>query len=185
MLAKLFAIATIALTSAAYPYYNQCDNRWKEDRAGALSTANTVKMCNNGCVVTSVAMILADSGKTIDGEIVTPKSLNTWLRNNNGYSDKRFVWGSVAKFGLTYLGKNSNPAKIAAYHKEGKAVILNVDKGGHWVLLTGISVNNKGKNVYSVNDPGYRDRKSYTESDIVTAAIFTKPPKAKPSFLLE
>ena len=130
-------------------------------------------------------MILADSGKTIDGEIVTPKSLNTWLRNNNGYSDKLFVWGSVAKFGLNYVTKTSNHKQIAAFHKLDKAIILNVNKGGHWVLLTGISANSKGKIVYSVNDPGYYKIKSYAESDIVNAAIFTKPPKAKPSFLLE
>jgi len=85
MLAKLFAIATIALTSTAYPFYSQCDEKWGDDSTGMPSKTNTATMCNNGCLVTSVAMILADSGKTINGTIVTPKTLNTWLIKNKGY----------------------------------------------------------------------------------------------------
>ena len=128
------------------------------------SKTNFATMRSNGCLVTSVAMILADCGKKIDNAIVTPKSLNTWLIKNKGYEGKSFLWESLRKFGLKLVAKNSNPNQIAAHFELGKHVILNVNKGGHWVLVTGVSVNSKGKIVYSVNDPGYKDITSYTES---------------------
>ena len=31
MLAKLFGLATIVMTSTAYPLYNMCDDRWGKD----------------------------------------------------------------------------------------------------------------------------------------------------------
>ena len=98
-------------------------------------------MQSNGCLVTSVAMILAECGKKIDNAIVTPKSLNTWLIKNRGYDGLSFVWSSLEKFGLKIVTKTSNPKQIAAYHKKGKHVILKVNKGRHWVLMTGVSVN--------------------------------------------
>ena len=97
MLAKLFAIAAIALTSTAYPLHKKCDPSWGSDRLGTGSST----ICKAGCLITSVSMILADCGKSIDGTGASPKTLNTWLTRNGGYaSGDLFVWGSVAKFGL-------------------------------------------------------------------------------------
>ena len=78
MLAKLFAIATIVLTSTAYPMYKQCDSRWSKNSFG---TTGTVTMCRGACLISCVAMVLADCGKTIgkDKEVVNPGNLNTWL----------------------------------------------------------------------------------------------------------
>ena len=56
--------------------------------------------------MSSVSMVLKDCGKTIGGASTTPKNLNTWLKSNGGYaSGDLFVWGSVSKFGLGYVGK--------------------------------------------------------------------------------
>ena len=170
MFGKLFAIATLALTATAFPLYKQCDSRWSSDRLGTSSST----ICKAGCLMSSVSMVIADCGKSIDGATATPKTLNSWLTRNGGYaSGDLFVWGSVAKFGLSYVGKTSTHSQIAAYHKQGKAVILNVNNGGHWVLLTGISGSN-----YLVNDPGFAHT-SYAQSAVVTAGIFNRPSGCK------
>ncbi len=58
---------------------------------------------------------------------------------------------------------------MRSYFKNGYAVLLNVNNGGHWVLMTGFS----GAN-FLVNDPGY-SKSSYTQSQIVSSAFFTRP----------
>ena len=166
MFAKIIALATIAVAASSYPLYKQCDSRWGSDRLGTSS--NTI--CSAGCLMSSVSMVLADCGKTVDGTTSTPKSLNVWLRNNGGYaSGDLFVWGSVTKFGLSFVTKTSTHSQIDSYFKSGHAVILNVNNGGHWVLMTGISGTN-----YLVNDPGF-ERTSYPQSGVVTAAIYKRP----------
>ena len=176
MFAKLFAIATLALTAATYPLYKQCDARWKADQLGTSSKT----ICQAGCLMSSVSMVLADCGKTIDGATTTPKNFNTWLKHNGGYaSGDLFVWGSVSKLGLSFVTKTSTHSQIESYFKEGKAVILNVNNGGHWVLMTGISTDS-----YHVNDPGF-DRASYPKSGVVTAAIYSRPSGCKSLFELE
>jgi hypothetical protein len=175
MLAKLIAIATIALTSSANPLYKQCDTRWGSDSFGTPSKTNTATICKSGCLVSSAAMVLAGCGKIIDKATVTPKSLNTWLKNNNGYAGNLLYWERLGNLGLSFVGKVNDPKQISAYHKQGKAVVLNVKNGGHWVLLTGISVGKNGLvEKYLVNDPGYSVT-SYAKSDVLTAGIFSKP----------
>ena len=114
-------------------------------------------------------MILADCGKTINGQSPNPRSLNAWLSANNGYSSASLVWSSLSNFGLTYVGKVSSDASIKSYFDNGKAVILNVNNGGHWVLMTGYSGNN-----YEVNDPGY-PRTSYSTNEVINSAVYTRP----------
>ena len=170
MFAKIFALATIAVAATAYPLYKQCDSKWGSDRLGTSS--NTI--CKAGCLMSSVSMVLADCGKTISGATSTPKTLNTWLTHNGGYaSGDLFVWGSVSKFGLGYVGKTATHSQIQSHFKSGKAVVLNVNNGGHWVLMTGISGSN-----YLVHDPGF-DRSSYPQSGVVTAAIYNRPSGCK------
>ena len=55
------------------------------------------------------------------------------------------------------------------HFKNGNAVILNVNKGGHWVLMTGISGSN-----FLVNDPGFT-KTSYTQSEVVNSGVFKRP----------
>ena len=58
---------------------------------------------------------------------------------------------------------------MRSHFKNGKAVILNVNKGGHWVLMTGISGNN-----FLVNDSGF-SKSSYTQSEVVNSGVFKRP----------
>ena len=119
--------------------------------------------------MSSVAMILADCGRAVNGQSANPRSLNTWLSANGGYSGASLVWGSVNKLGLTFVGKFTSDATIKSYFDQGKGVVLNVNNGGHWVLMTGYSGNN-----YFVNDPGFA-RTSYTTTEVVNSGVYTRP----------
>ena len=102
MFAKLCTIATLAVATAAYPLFKQCDGRWG---GYALGTSGGKTVCQSGCLMSSVAMVLNDCRKTINGGEANPGTLNSWLKTNGGYaSGNLFVWGSVAKFGLSYVG---------------------------------------------------------------------------------
>ena len=126
--------------------------------------------------MSSVSMIINDCGKTISGSSANPSTLNKWLKSNGGYaSGNLFVWGSVATYGLSYVGKVSSSSSIDSYHNKGYAVILNVNSGRHWVLLTGISGSS-----YLVNDPGYT-KTSYGKSEVVSAGVYKKPSGCKSS----
>ena len=92
-------LAVTAMTSTAYPLFKQCDSRWASQMLG--TSANTI--CKAGCLMSSVSMVLNDCKKSIDGSSANPQTLNRWLTSNGGYvSGDLFVWGSVAKFGLSF-----------------------------------------------------------------------------------
>lgn len=151
---KIFVFALLLALGCArnYPMYKQCDSKWGSDQLGTSS--NTI--CKAGCLMSSVAMALAGTGKSYN-----PGTLNTWLKGHGGYvSGDLFVWGSVSPLGLSYQGKVSN-SNIASSLSAGNIVILNVHNGGHWVLATSMS----GNTIY-VNDPGYSTT-SYSLSEIV------------------
>ena len=166
MFSKLIALATLAVIGSTYPLYKQCDSRWGSDQLGTSSST----ICKAGCLMSSVAMVISDCGRSIGGASATPKTLNTFLKNNGGYaSGNLFVWGAVSSFGLSHVGFATTASSIQSYFKQGKAVILNVNNGGHWVLMTGISGSS-----YLVNDPGFA-RTSYSFGEVVDAGIYNKP----------
>jgi hypothetical protein len=67
--------------------YSQRDDRWKND----LMVTATVG--GQGCAITACAML----GNQYNPNI-TPKSLNAFLRTNNGYTpDNRVYWAAVGK----------------------------------------------------------------------------------------
>ena len=118
--------------------------------------------------MTAVAMILNDCNRLIDGEPANPDSLNQWLINNNGYANKYLLsWAQVNKLDLSWKGQTSSFDKLRKSFKDGDAVILNVNKGGHWVLMTGIDGTN-----FLVNDPGSSWKSSYKASEVVKGAIY-------------
>eukprot|EP01037_Dinobryon_pediforme_P023611 gene23611-25108_t len=67
-----------------YPLFKQCDPKWSDD------IMDTKTICQVGCLMSSTAMGLFGADIPIwDGvnsDIPsTPKSLNEWLKNNDGY----------------------------------------------------------------------------------------------------
>lgn len=150
------------------PNYKQCDARWGSN----LLAQGPKTICQIGCAMTSVAMILADRGVVINGKLVDPGSLNDWMNKNEGYSGNLIIWGSVNDLSsCKYMGKKNQFVEYEQILKVGygyQYLILNVKSGGHWVLLQGLNENNE----YIVNDPGRNISPNYPKDETITQAAF-------------
>lgn len=93
------------LTLESFPIYKQCDSRWGSHHIGTSSKT----ICQVGCLMSSVSMVLKGFGKKLDGQESTPDSLNEWLKKNGGYaSGDLFVWSAIDKLGFSFV-TNSCP----------------------------------------------------------------------------
>jgi len=62
-----------------------------------LGTCSGDTICSAGCAMTSVAMMLATKGVSVN-----PSSLDSWLTSNGGYaSGCLIVWAPVDAFGVS------------------------------------------------------------------------------------
>ena len=166
MLTKIIVLSFIVALSAAqrsYPTFRQCDLRWRLDIMGASSR----NMCDAGCFITCISMILNYCGISINGGTANPRSFNNWLSNNRGYvGGNQFVWDSVDRIGLDYIGQVSNARDIRYYFNNDYSVILNVRNGAHFVLMTGATATG-----YNAIDP--RSLNSfYSNTDVTRAFIY-------------
>lgn len=138
-------------------------------------------ICDVGCLMSSTSMGIAGKSIYIDAATYTestPKTLNVWLRDNQGYSNndlietqvplinpERIFWPEDA-----FHKTNDLPYEtIVEYLDIGRVVIANVNQGGHFVLLIGYSTD---LDTFYVNDPGY-SRSTYSyKNDVVGYRIF-------------
>ena len=166
MIAKTTIISALIALATSYPLFKQCDSRWGSNQIGTSSKT----ICQVGCLMSSMSMVLNDCGKTVDGHAANPGTFNTWLKGHSGYvSGDLFVWGAVSPLGLSFVGFSTSDADMKAHFDQGDAVILNVNNGGHYVLMTGHSASG-----FSVNDPGF-SKTSYTNAEVVKAGIYRIP----------
>jgi hypothetical protein len=157
-------------------YTLQCDSKWGDD----IMVTKTI--CDVGCLMSSTSMGLAGTGIPIKAPLIdsTPKTLNVWLKNNDGYDDSndlietqvplidpsRIAWPEDAMHKTNDLSYET----VRSYLDKGRIVIANVNNGGHFVLLTGYSETDG--DTFAVNDPGHdRDTYSY-KNDVVGYRIF-------------
>ena len=118
-------------------------------------------------MISSVAMGLAAIGVNQN-----PSSLNTWLKSHKGYDSKNsFVWASINSLGAVYQGQFSN-ALLKLNLDVGYLVIINVNKGAHWVLATGYT-----DNKIHVMDSQHPEIKDYDISVVVSGhnAVYKVP----------
>eukprot|EP01101_Sappina_pedata_P010286 TRINITY_DN6442_c0_g1_i1.p1 TRINITY_DN6442_c0_g1~~TRINITY_DN6442_c0_g1_i1.p1 ORF type:complete len:200 (-),score=74.20 TRINITY_DN6442_c0_g1_i1:83-682(-) len=136
-----------------FTYYSQCDSQWGSLQLG---TSPTNSICRAGCAMTAVSMSLATFGATLGGPLVTPQTLNIWLKINDGYADDDLiVWDSVDYLGVTNFIEeitNLTSTQLGSYVSDCYSVIANVRNGTHWVLVTSPS---DQEGVWNVNDPGF------------------------------
>lgn len=85
-------------------FLDQCDDRWSEvpvgmGRPGTKCVEYNWIMCNSGCAITSMSMIL-----NYFGDSVLPPSLHNFLKDrSNGYQEDGCninVWAAAAHYGL-------------------------------------------------------------------------------------
>lgn len=125
-----------------------------------------------GALVTAVSIGLSGIGIN-----QTPSTLNEWLKDNKGYLNKDdFVWAALNQLGITFGGKITN-SLIKQNIDDGNLVIMNVNKGQHWVLATGYH-----ENTIYVIDPLFPNIQSYEIKTIVNGntGLYKVPPSFSP-----
>ena len=86
LLVYVFLLIQVVVSSKPSYYYDQCDPRWANDTMGVEGPGERASICKEGCAMTCVAMALTQRGFTFEnGDIPTPKSLNSYLVENQGY----------------------------------------------------------------------------------------------------
>ena len=104
--------------------YKQCNQTWSNSPLGICTST----ICQSGCAMTAVAILLKANGVNID-----PGSLNTWLTNNSKYVNECDIdWTVIQKYpGSTLTWYKSNTYSLSILKSEiddGNPVIVKVDK---------------------------------------------------------
>jgi len=137
---------------------------WKDDKIG--STTSTIH--GVGSLLTCFSMVLNKKDQQVNGQTVTPKTLNEFLGKNNGYIGNELKWDWQSKFGLkrSLIKKPLDKRQIADFTCQGKVVILHLDE--KYVLATGFDAKT---NTFSVNDPT-SETKSINEALVIGAVVY-------------
>ena len=160
-----------------YPLYKQCNSSWGQD------VMVTTTICKVGCLMSSTSMALAGNSILIDGKIpANPGTVNTWLKDNNGYDSTNDFEENVLPNITTTPGAVIWPKDgmhktndlqlqtVQLYLEQGRVMIANVMNGEHFVLVIGWD--DTSPDTMLVNDPGF-ERSNYSYSqDIVGWRIF-------------
>ena len=182
------SLLLLVSTVFATPLYKQCDPRWGNDTIGTPNGADST-ICHVGCAMTSLSMLLASVNTTTtwlkeSQRVVTPKSLNMWLRHNHGYdcvqvskTTECFDLLSSAIANLTgrisYDGYTPTPPTIEEMHQQmttnDKAYIAHVHNHHHFVLVTAVDVQ---ANTVLVLDP-YYNTTIYPYENVSGALVYT------------
>lgn len=123
------------------PFFSQNNPAWKKDKVGTCPN-EIGGITGVGCAVTSLAMLLASKG--VD---VTPKSLNIWLSENDGYINGCQVsWKKATELNdperISWLTSsetlNENTADLKKWIDDGRLIIAKSNRfDSHWVVLRG------------------------------------------------
>jgi hypothetical protein len=164
---KVLLFAFILSRFSCFPLFKQCDDRWGNQ---TLGTGNTT-ICKEGCLMSSISMMLHGCGISIEGAEANPSTVNVWLAENHGFvSNNIYMWKSIEPMGFSYYGRLKDAPEIKDKFSQGMGVFLNVNKGGHFVLMTGFD--SQG---YKVNDPGPLPKDYYTNEEVVRADMYMLP----------
>ena len=151
-----------ATSGANWVYYNQCDSRWANQQLGWCEGYN---ICHYGCAISSVAMMLATKGVSVD-----PSSFDIFLSDNGGYVDGcDIIWAMADAYGVTsFQGiEYADESAICDGLSQDHGIIACVNGCTHFVLLTGC----QGGGVFTVNDPGF-SRSTYSMDEITFEAVY-------------
>ena len=161
------------------PTLLQTSNPWQNQTYDGANfwSPSTTTIGRWGCAITSYTMILNYFGiyKLPNGNILNPGTLNTWLKNNNGYIDGK-TSGFVNPIAISVLSKrtkqvnnitnfdaleysrvseSNNTNALIDSINNGIPAILDV--GGHFVVAKGIN-----GTTFDINDPYYPDKITLT-----------------------
>lgn len=135
--------------------YSQTNPAWNMNMMNGQCTIN-----NSGCVISCMAMMMASQLGNSSGSY-TPATVNNYLNNNNGYSGCSIVnWDIPVAMdgsgGVTHAEYNTVPNNWTWLDNQlalCRKVVVNVNGGSHWVLITArTGASGQGLN-YRVQDP--------------------------------
>ena len=143
VLCMVFTLMPMSAVAAEdYRTWAQGDSRW-----GGIPVGNSGKTISGiGCLVTSTAKLIIQSGLKDSGSF-NVATLANFLNNNGGYtSDGDMYWGAPTKlvssfvnYGdiLSYSSYSSSEYndKIISWIKSGRHMAINVNGGGHWIAV--------------------------------------------------
>jgi len=160
------------------PVLRQTDNPWgPQTYDGANFWSPLTKAIKNwGCALTSYAMVLRYFGisKLPNGTNLDPGTLNTWLKDNNGYIDGKNS-GYVNPLAISSLSKQAAKInKITAFdaleftkiNSSDNSLLANqinnnrpvvLEEPGHFIVANGIN-----SNTFNIIDPYYTNRNYLT-----------------------
>lgn len=137
--------------------YSQRDPRWAQERLGT----SALTLGEGGCLVCSVASLLADYGVATD-----PARLNAWLVEHGGFVDGgRLVFGAVEPLGArlrAYVDCYATPANLARIGQGlalGWGVLALVDARpgcdvqAHWVRIVAVLAGPRAVHDCLIMDP--------------------------------
>lgn len=144
--------------STAYPWRYDDDDDGQYDEGG-IDTPETISKW--GCALTSAAMLVSYQGSQQNGFTTTPRALNTWLKDHQGYSGGIIIWGEVAEYARAngvslyyYPGWGPDAGVVNGFLCNSSPIILGTSfspyLNGHFVLATGQA----SSGMWNVNDPG-------------------------------
>lgn len=174
-----------ASTTGAYKYWKQSDPRWADYSLG--SCGDTMKSI--GCAVTSVAILMAQSGAMDDTDF-NPGVLCKFLSSNGGFDGYgNIYWGAATKLapsftfsggGALYGSQAEKTNAIQNYLNQGYSVMVSVKNYGHWVAIDSVSngvvymidpANTKSNELFSV----------YAPSGVTNVRLFRNTNKSVPA----
>jgi len=152
-------------------HYQQCGQSWSGNPYG-IGSCGTI--CNNGCAMSSGAMLLK-----VNGVNVNPGQLNTWLQNNGGYSGCNVLWTSVDNYpGSTMNWYGTSTYSLSILRSEidaGNPVIAHVNSSvpcGHFIVIYGYNGSGTSAGDFLVADPGTSTFPRYWSSYVICAETY-------------
>lgn len=131
--------------------YMQCDASWGSNQLGNCVGYN---ICDWGCAITCTAMLLKSHGTNAN-----PGSLNTYLKNNNGYDPNcNIYWGVACGYpgsSMAYSGTQGYSLSVIKNKiDQNDPVIVEVALPGmHFVVVRGYTNNGTAESDFVVYDP--------------------------------
>lgn len=172
----------------SYPLYTQIKSsypsleetgEWANDTYanGNASCGATIADC--GCAITSLVMMSRANGVTIgvDGEDITPGTLNNWLIENQGYNQYgSIIWAKAleyfgekrldekveTKFSLSKFKTNDQSLIQDSVLNDNSEVITFTNKvrGGHYLLFTDYL---QSEDTFAIRDPWYYNTRTFND----------------------
>lgn len=146
------------VSTGDYASWKQCGAPWSNVAMG--NSGSTI--CNIGCLVTSVSILIAKSGTQVNLTEFNPGTFVNYLSSHGGFvSGGNFVWASpqgvapafkhAGSVSVSGMSRSAKLEKLKELVTKGYYVVAEVkgNTGQHWVAIDNVS----GDTIYMM-DPG-------------------------------